>query len=126
MHQGAHGNLFAYARNLRAHMTVAEKILWEELRGKQVGVKFRRQHPLQNYIADFYCHEIKLVIEVDGNSHDDPVRQIEDKDKDLNLMLSSHHLLRFTNEQIINYIDYVMHSIKTFIDCLQANRNSVI
>jgi very-short-patch-repair endonuclease len=58
------------ARELRSNMTKAEIILWSRLRSKKVeGYKFRRQEPIFDYIVDFYCHELKLIIEVDGEIH---------------------------------------------------------
>ena len=61
--KGAKGNLFEFSRELRKRSTEAEEILWQFLRNKNHnGLKFRRQHPLKDYIADFYCHELKLVI----------------------------------------------------------------
>lgn len=63
------------ARRLRQNMTRAERILWGELRNKQLGVKFRRQMPfvfgIYNYVADFYCSKLKLIIELDGGIHND-------------------------------------------------------
>jgi len=53
-------------------MTLAETVLWGYVSGNQLGVKFRRQHPISNYIADFYCHSAGLVIEIDGSIHDEP------------------------------------------------------
>ena len=68
LHKGAAGEIFNFARTLRKDQTEPERILWRHLRGKRLGGhKFRRQHPIKNYIADFYCHEARLVIEVDGN-----------------------------------------------------------
>ena len=67
---GASRIIFENARGLRKKMTEAEKILWGYLKTKPNGYKFRRQHPLGFYIADFYCHKLKLVIEVDGSIHD--------------------------------------------------------
>lgn len=70
LHKGATGKLYEYGRELRRTSTKAEKILWEHLRDKRMnGLKFRRQPPLDKYIADFYCHEKKLVIELDGSVH---------------------------------------------------------
>ena len=63
---GANKFLFDMAGQLRRDETKAEKLLWSKLRNKQLGVKFRRQHPLYSYIVDFYCHSHRLVIEVDG------------------------------------------------------------
>lgn len=57
------------ARSLRLGMTDSERKLWSGLRNKQLGVKFRRQHPLGHYIADFACIEVKLIIELDGSQH---------------------------------------------------------
>lgn len=60
------------ARELRKNPTYAEKILWQGIRRKQLGVEFHRQVPIDQFIVDFYCHEIKLAIEVNGISHNDP------------------------------------------------------
>jgi cyclase len=70
MFLGANPNLFAVAKELRLHETEAEKLLWSKLSHKQLGVRFRRQHPIYSYVADFYCHSCKLVVEVDGPIHD--------------------------------------------------------
>jgi cyclase len=78
MFYGALPLIFERADGLRKNPTEEEKILWERLKAKKLGVKFRRQHPIWNYIADFYCHELKLVIEVDGSIHD--VKEIRDND----------------------------------------------
>ena len=72
LHKGAIGKLYQYGRELRQSSTKAEKILWEYLRNRNLdGMKFRRQHPIDKFIADFYCHEKKLVVELDGAVHDD-------------------------------------------------------
>jgi len=62
-------NLKSLARKLRKDMTLSEVLLWQEIRKKSLGVEFHRQVPIDNYIVDFYCHELMLAIEVDGNSH---------------------------------------------------------
>ena len=67
---GAKPKILGHAKELRKDMTDAEKQLWQKLRKRQLqGFKFRRQHPLLQFVADFYCHEAKLVIEVDGGYH---------------------------------------------------------
>jgi len=67
---GASPEIHRRAQELRKRMTPCENILWERLKGKHfLGYKFRRQHPLYKYIVDFYCHQLKLVIEVDGSVH---------------------------------------------------------
>jgi cyclase len=70
MFYGASKLIFQKAEELRKNMTHAELLMWGILKGNQLGVKFRRQHPVSFYIVDFYCHELKLVIEVDGSIHD--------------------------------------------------------
>ena len=64
-------NLKPFARKLRQQGVLAEVILWKELKGKALGVEFHRQVPIDAYIVDFYCHELKLAIEIDGSSHQD-------------------------------------------------------
>lgn len=62
-------NLKTLARKLRKDMTLSEVLLWQEIRKKNLGIEFHRQVPIDNYIVDFYCHELMLAIEVDGSSH---------------------------------------------------------
>jgi very-short-patch-repair endonuclease len=70
------------AKGLRRNMTPSEKALWQRLRSNKIaGLKFRRQHPVKYYIADFYCHEARLVIEVDGPIHDRIDRREHDQQR---------------------------------------------
>lgn len=69
MFLGASHLIFQNAERLRYNMTAAETLLWGHLKGNQLGFKFRRQHPNSIYIADFYCHHHKLIIEIDGSIH---------------------------------------------------------
>ncbi len=113
MYYGAKEDLILKARELRLNMTEAEKTLWARLRRQQIsGFKFRNQHPIDIYIADFYCHERKLVIEVDGSIHDIP--EISEKDKNKTAELERHGIkvLRFTNYDIFTHIDDVIDSIR--------------
>src|ERR1700712_5116999 len=71
MHYDAEAVIFKRAEELRNNMTPAEKLLWEFLKDNKSQLKFRRQHPILFYVADFYCHALKLVIELDGSIHDD-------------------------------------------------------
>ena len=67
---GASPEIHKFARELRRNLTEAEKILWQELRNRKLGgFKFRRQHPINKFVADFYCHEVKLIVELDGSQH---------------------------------------------------------
>ncbi|MFH1160030.1 MAG: endonuclease domain-containing protein [bacterium] len=68
-------DLLRRAREQRKNMTPAERRLWYRIRGKALGVKFRRQHPINRFIADFYCHEARLVVEVDGGYHEEEDQQ---------------------------------------------------
>ena len=71
MFKGAPSANFSKAENLRNRMTDAEKLLWEKLKKNQFqGYKFRRQHPVHLFIVDFYCHKLKMVIEIDGKYHE--------------------------------------------------------
>jgi len=70
MYYNAKPSIIGAARLLREKMTRSEEILWERLNRKQIqGLRFRRQHPIDIFIADFYCHRIRLVIEIDGEIH---------------------------------------------------------
>jgi len=69
MFMGANHLIFRNAQALRNNMTDAEVLLWGHLKGNGYGLKFRRQHPIEAYIADFYCHKLKLIIELDGGIH---------------------------------------------------------
>ncbi len=99
MHYGAGPAIFKKAKELRDNPTRAEEFLWEKIRRNQLsGFKFRRQHPIANFIADFYCHEVRLVVELDGSIH----RKIEQKDYDNGreheLRTFGIKVLRFKNE----------------------------
>ena len=71
--------VFELAKELRRNMTDAEIILWSYLKGGINGLKFRRQHPIGIYVADFYCHKIKLIVEVDGSIHNK--KEVKDYDE---------------------------------------------
>jgi very-short-patch-repair endonuclease len=109
---GADNNTIHKARDLRKRMTPAERILWSCLRKNQVqGCRFRRQHPLGYYIADFYCVEIKLVIEIDGTSHNGKEEYDEQREKtikDYGLVI-----IRFTNEQVFTELNFVINTIRS-------------
>lgn len=66
------------ARQLRKNMTLGEVILWQEIRNRKLGVQFHRQVPIKEYIVDFYCHELLLVIEIDGSTRDHPEVAVND------------------------------------------------
>jgi very-short-patch-repair endonuclease len=107
---GASPSTFEKAKELRNNMTLAEKILWERLSNKQIhGFKFRRQHPIATFIADFYCHSAKLIIEVDGEIHN--AQKDYDAGRAFELGELGIKVIRFRNEEIINEIDKVIEKI---------------
>ncbi|MEA3345439.1 MAG: endonuclease domain-containing protein, partial [Chloroflexota bacterium] len=98
------------ARQLRREMTPAERILWDRLRNRQfLGLKFRRQHPLGRFIADFYCAEHRLVIELDGDIH----RDHREYDQVRTEVLQDHgyQVLRFSNDAVLQFPDEVLGTI---------------
>jgi len=108
---GANAEIFENAKALRYNMTAAENALWASLGLKFPNTKFRRQHPLGQYIADFYCHQHKLVIEVDGSIHSLPKVIQNDFEKQQFLEGQGLKVLRFTNNQVFNNLEQVLESI---------------
>ena len=106
--------LLAKAKEMRGVPTEAEKLLWEYLRANRLGAKFRRQHPLGDYIADFVCLEKRLVIELDGKCHEDNTEH--DKIRDNELLKLGYRTVRFTNEELFGDIEHVLSTIKKYLD----------
>lgn len=113
LHHGAKGEIFDFARILRKEQTSAEDLLWNRLRSQNLdGYKFRRQHPIKNWIADFYCHEAKLVIEVDGRIHLAKQQKQSDEGRSYELEGLGLKVIRFTNEEVMGNINNVLKEIK--------------
>ena len=89
------------ARRLRREMTLPEVPLWQHLRGRPGGLKFRRQHPIEPYVADFYCREAALVIEIDGSAHQEPDRIKRDKCRDDSLRERGLSIVRIPAEDVM-------------------------
>jgi leucyl-tRNA synthetase len=107
-------DLVAFARKNRKEKTAAENILWQELRNSNLGFKIRRQHYIGDFIVDFVCLDKKLIIEVDGEYHNE-IEQKE-KDEERTLLLEQKHLfkvIRFTNQEVENDLTNVLSKIKT-------------
>ncbi len=105
------------ARVLRKSMTPAENILWEALRNCQIlGFKFRRQHPIGRFIVDFYCPQLKLVIEVDGGIHNN--QQEYDQNRTEKLRQFDCYVLRFSNDQVICDLANVLKTITEIMQTL--------
>jgi very-short-patch-repair endonuclease len=98
------------ARELRQEGTPPEELLWMALRNGQIaGLKFRRQHPIGKYVADFYCHSAGLVVEIDGMSHVD--RHEEDQERIALLEKQGLKVLLVTNQDVTNDLDAVTRGI---------------
>ena len=97
-------------------MTRAEKILWSRIREKKInGHKFRRQQPIFDYIADFYCNELKLIIEVDGEIHSLPEKTNYDSKRDNILKINGYHILRLSNVAVETEINSTINKIISYI-----------
>ena len=91
-------------------------MLWTQLRGQQLGVKFRRQHGIGHYIVDFYCSEFQLVIEIDGDSHFSPEAIEKDEQRDAYMRGLGLKIIRVTNIDVMNNLEGVYDVIKKAID----------
>jgi very-short-patch-repair endonuclease len=112
MFYGASRKIFEKASELRKSMTEAEKILWKELKDREVfKAKFRRQHPIDMFIADFYCHKHKLVIEVDGEIHLEQEILEYDDGRTHDIEKFGIKILRFTNKEVMTNIQKVKQRI---------------
>ncbi|MBD0288523.1 MAG: endonuclease domain-containing protein [Flavisolibacter sp.] len=121
MHYGAAKNIFQYAELLRKNMTPAEKMLWDRFYKNQLGVRIRRQHPIGKYIADSYCHEAKLIIEIDGDIH--LIKENKEYDIGRKVCLNEFgiEIIRFTNDEVMNNVEEVIQKIKSKIEQRRKN-----
>jgi very-short-patch-repair endonuclease len=111
MYYGAKAETLDTATLLRKNMTFQEKLLWDKLKNNQIyGLKFRRQHPIDIFIADFYCHSVKLVVEVDGEVH----RTKKDYDLGRSAEMEKYGIkvIRFRNHEVEKNILKVVEKIK--------------
>jgi very-short-patch-repair endonuclease len=110
---GATIEIFMRAEILRKNMTEPEILLWERLNNNQLsGYKFRRQHPINQFIVDFYCHKLKLVIEIDGEIHNKDDVAERDRGREYMLQNFGLEIIRFTNEDVLSDIESVVQQIK--------------
>jgi len=116
MWKGASPQIFSNAKKLRKNPTEAEEKLWLAVKDNQIGgYKFRRQHPLSIYVADFYCHALKLVVEIDGDYHLVEEQQLLDKKRTSDLEFQGLKVIRFSNEEVMLKLPEVIDRIKAFI-----------
>ena len=116
MYFGAKPSIFKLARELRKDETKVEKMLWNKLNKNQIlGLHFRRQHPINIFVADFYCPRIKLIIEVDGSIHE--IFEYAEHDIGRSEILNDFGIkvIRFTNEQILNDLDGTIKQIESCV-----------
>ena len=116
IHKGAYPKLFNLARENRKAPTEAEKVMWHHLRNRKLaGFKFRRQHPLYDFIVDFYCHDGKLIVEIDGDVHLNSNEKEYDEDRTGILNEFGLSVLRLTNDEVIQIVDGVLKRIRDFL-----------
>ncbi|MCR4592666.1 MAG: endonuclease domain-containing protein [Bacteroidaceae bacterium] len=101
-----------FAKANRREMTESERVLWEALRKLNCGYHFRRQHSIGDYITDFICLKRKLVIEVDGGYHNEPMQQQDDQMRTDFLESIGYTVIRFKNEEIYNNLNEVVMRVK--------------
>jgi len=107
--------LHQFAIDNKKHQTEAESFLWEHIRGKKLGKKFNRQYIIDQYIVDFVCLDVKLVIEVDGGYHSEDLQQEYDALRTERLEALGFIVIRFDNDRIIAEIDKVIKDIIRFL-----------
>ncbi len=104
--------LLEFAQHNRNNPTEAESLLWEYLRGRALGVTFKRQHIIGEYIADFVCLPHKLIVELDGRHHQLPQQQANDAQRTEWLESKGYRVIRFTNEEVFGNINKVLETIE--------------
>ncbi len=102
-------DLLQKARENRKNMPPVEVLLWNRLRNNQIGFRIRRQMPIGTYIADFACKSPKLIIEIDGSSHDE--KQHYDRIRDAYMIGEGYKVLHFTDQEVVEDIDSVLEAI---------------
>jgi very-short-patch-repair endonuclease len=107
------------ARELRKNSTLSEVLLWLKIKGKTMGVEFHRQVPIDNFIVDFYCHELMLAIEVDGSSHDE--KQDYDQNRQLILENLGVRFIRFSDIDVKQKMGWVLEELMI---CVEKRRDS--
>ena len=116
MHKHYPRHIINVARWLRRRPTESESVLWYRLRNRNLnGLKFVRQYPISRYIADFYCHELNLIIEVEGSIHDSAGQTKYDDIRFEELVGQGFKVLRIRNEQVLNDVQSVLELIEKTI-----------
>jgi very-short-patch-repair endonuclease len=114
MHYDAEPEPFVFAKELGQKETKSENILWNRIKNRQLlGLKFRRQHPINKYIADFYCHEVKYVIELDGEYHSDLEQAKYDFNRDAEMRELGIYVKRIKNDFILLDLENTINEISS-------------
>ncbi|MFY0687473.1 MAG: DUF559 domain-containing protein [Cyclobacteriaceae bacterium] len=112
-------NLVPLARKLRQQMTLSEVLLWQELKESNLGVRFSREIPIDNYIVDFYCKDLQLAIEIDGESHDHEDRVVKDRVRQKRLESLGVRFLRFDDLEVKQDVKWVVNEILEEVERLK-------
>jgi very-short-patch-repair endonuclease len=114
--QRVHGNKLEQARQLRTEMTPAERLFWEHARrNKILGLQFRRQQPIEGFIADFYCNAARCVVEIDGAVHEDSHQKKIDEHRRKVFESRGLSEIRFTNSEIMEDIGQVIKRLEKYL-----------
>jgi len=109
---GAGPEILRIAGDLRKSMTPAERLLWKEIRNRKInGFSFRRQHPVKDFVVDFFCYHAMLIIEIDGDVHDDAYQKERDDERMKIIKKLGINEIRFKNEEVINNLEQVIKRI---------------
>ncbi len=114
--------ILAHAREMRHPQTPAEATVWRYARNQALGYKFRRQHPIERFIIDFYCAELRLCIEIDGDTHLEEDQQEYDAARTEYLESIGRTVIRFTNEDVRYNINAVIQEIKDTCERIRQER----
>src|SRR5450759_2319826 len=115
MYFKAKHDILESARILRKTMTIPEELLWDKLKEKQIcGLRFRRQHPIEFFVADFYCHQIRLVVEVHGEIHSQKIDYDDRRSAEMEKFDTK--IIRFKNWEVENDIENVIIKIKNIVN----------
>jgi len=112
-------HLKEFARKLRKRRILSEVLLWKKIKNKLLGVEFHRQVPIDNYIVDFYCHELMLAIEIDESSHSFEEISINDKERQDKLETLGVNFIRFENNVVKQNMRFVLEALQNKIEQLQ-------
>jgi len=112
-------------QRLRRNLTLAEEIFWNQVsKSKFMNLKFRRQHGIGKYIADFYCPTKKLIIEIDGNSHFTKQGQLRDAERSRYIASLGYRIIRYNNNDIVDNVDGVFQDLENQLKLTPSNSPS--